>query len=186
MDPRHEITELLVAWRGGDSEAMNRLIPLVYGELRGIAHNRRIGEREDHTLNTTAIVHEAFLKLVDATRIEWQDRGHFFKVAAGVMRHILVDYARRHRSAKRGGGQQPLDLDEEIGTLDDGADSIIAVDEALVRLAAMDERLARVVECRFFAGLSDAETAAALDLSPRTVRRDWSMAKGWLHQQLKE
>lgn len=186
MDTRHEITELLVAWRGGDANAMSRLISLVYDELKEMAHRHRIGERPDHTLNTTALVHDAFLRLVDTTRVEWRDRGHFFGVAAGVMRRILVDYARRYQTAKRGGGQRPIDLDTAVIAIDDGAETLLAVDEALTRLAAVDERLCRVVECRFYAGLSDADTAAALDVSLRTVRRDWTKAKGWLYQELRD
>jgi RNA polymerase sigma factor (TIGR02999 family) len=165
---------------------MPRLVGLVYDELRRIAHWQRIRERDDHTLNTTALVHEAFLRLVDTRRVEWKDRGHFFAVAAGAMRRILIDYARRYRSAKRGGGQAHVPLEEDVAALEHSADTVIAVDEALVRLESVDARLCRVVECRYFAGLTDEDTAAALGLSLRTVRRDWSKAKAWLYQELKE
>ena len=184
MDDRREITDLLIAWREGDSAGLDRLMALVYDELRGIAHNRRLGERADHTLTTTALVHEAFLKLVDLTRIEWRDRAHFFAVAAGAMRRILVDYARRYNADKRGAGLRRVDLDEVAIAIEDRADALIAVDELLDRLSAVDRRLALVVECRFFGGLTDDETAAALDISVRTVRRDWTKARGWLHQEI--
>ncbi|MDQ3696627.1 MAG: sigma-70 family RNA polymerase sigma factor [Gemmatimonadota bacterium] len=184
MRSRHEITDLLIAWREGDAAGLNRLMTLVYDELRGIAHNHRIGERDEHTLTTTALVHEAFLELVDLTRIDWRDRAHFFAVAAGVMRRVLVDYARRYNAAKRGGRLPHVALDEAAIAIDQRADTLIAVDMALERLSEVDERLARVVECRYFAGLSDEESAAALGVSLRTVRRDWTKAKGWLHQEL--
>ncbi len=184
MRGRHEITDLLIAWRDGDADGLDRLMTLVYDELRGIAHNHRIGEREDHTLGTTALVHESFLRLADLTRIDWRDRAHFFAVAAGVMRRILVDHARRHRAAKRGGGLGHAEVDDVAIAIDDRADTIIAVDGALARLSAVDERLARVVELRYFAGLSDEEAARALGVSLRTVRRDWTKAKGWLRQEL--
>ena len=186
MDSRHEITGLLAAWREGDAEAMQRLVALVYAELKGIAHNYRVGERDDEALNTTAIVHEAFLRLVDGSQVGWRDRGHFFAVASGVMRHVLVDYARRGRRAKRGGGARAVDLDSVVIPVDGRSDALLAIDDALGRLAAVDERLCRVVECRFFGGLSDEETAHALGVSTRTVRRDWAVAKGWLYRELEE
>jgi RNA polymerase sigma factor (TIGR02999 family) len=184
VEARHEITELLMAWRQGDRDAFDRLLPLVYDEMRRIAHGYLAGERPDHTLRTTALVHEAYLKLVDTSRVQWRDGGHFLAAAAGTMRRILVDYARRYRSARRGGGQPPATFDENQIVIEDRAEMLIALDDALVRLAATDERLCRVVECRYFGGLSDAETAHALGVTSRTVRRDWVKARGWLYEEL--
>ena len=191
MDRDDDITGLLIAWRAGDQDALNELFPRVYDELRRIAHRRLGREREGHTLGTTALVNEAYLKLVDQTRAEWTDRAHFFAVAARVMRRILVDYARRHQAQKRGGANKPVTLDDDAvanATLvaDERADMLVALDEALTRLAELDERLSRVVECRFFGGLTEEETANALSVTARTVRRDWVKAKGWLHQALRE
>jgi RNA polymerase sigma factor (TIGR02999 family) len=187
----HDITGLLLAWRSGDQDALDQLFPRVYEELRHIAHRRLGHEREDHTLGTTALVNEAYLKLVDQTRVQWSDRAHFFAVAARVMRRILIDYARRHHARKRGGDVAPVTLDDEAlanATLvaDQRAEMLLALDEALTRLAELDERLSRVVECRFFGGLTEEETAQALSVTARTVRRDWVKAKGWLHQALRE
>jgi len=179
--------------------ALERLMPLVYGELRKVAHRQLGAERSGHTLNTTALVHEAYLKLADQTRVDWADRAHFFAVAARAMRRILVDYARRHRALRRGGGLRPVSLDavsDAEGVDAAGppglqvavaarADELVALDEALERLAAVDARLARVVECRFFAGLTEAETAEVLGVTPRTVTRDWAKAKTWLYQELR-
>ena len=184
MDARHDVTELLIAWREGDSNALNQLVPLVYDELRRIAHGYLASERPDHTLRTTALVHEAYLRLVDVSRVQWQDRAQFYAAAAGSMRRILVDYARRYQAAKRGGGRAPVELDEATLLVEERADTLVALDEALTRLGDMDARLCRVVECRYFAGLSDAETAEALGVTPRTVRRDWVKARGWLYAEL--
>lgn len=186
MNTEHDITELLLAWRGGDRGAFDRLFPLVYDELRRIAHRQLGRERSDHTLDTTALVHEAYLKLVDQTRAKFEDRAHFFAVAARAMRRILVDYARRHRALKRGGTQARVSLDDAMLIADERADTLLALDEALTRLAELDERMTRVVECRFFGGLTEEETAAALAITARTVRRDWLKAKGWLAQALRE
>lgn len=190
MGDGHEITELLVAWRGGDRAVLDRLLPLVYEELRHIAHRRLRPERDDHTLGTTALVNEAYLKLVDQTRVNWTDRAHFFAVAASAMRRILIDYARRHGALKRGGSAPPMSLDTSAGDLaqlaDERAHTLVALDDALERLKEIDERLARVVECRFFGGLTEEETAEALGITSRTVRRDWVKAKGWLYQALRE
>ena len=184
------ITEALCALRNGAPDAMDRLAPLVYEQLRRIAHRQLRAEPVGHTLSTTALVHEAYLKLVDQTRAEWQDRGHFFAVASGAMRRILVDYARRYRAARRGGGDdgapvRPISLDNTEIPAAERADALVALDEALERLGRLDERQARVVECRFFGGLSEAETAAALGCSQRTVAREWVTARGWLFQELR-
>jgi RNA polymerase sigma factor (TIGR02999 family) len=175
---------LLVAWRQGNQDALAQLIPLIHDELRRIAHGYLVGERPDHTLRTTALVNEAYLRLVNASRVQWQDRAQFFAAAAGSMRRILVDYARRYRSAKRGGGDGALSLDEDTLLVEERADTLIALDEALERLGIIEPRLCRVVECRYFAGLSDHETAEALGITPRTVRRDWVKARGWLYAAL--
>jgi RNA polymerase sigma factor (TIGR02999 family) len=181
---RDDITALLLAWRGGDQTAFDRLFPAVYEELRAIAHRQLGGERPDHTLGTTGLVHEAYLKLVDQTRAQWEDRAHFFAVAASAMRRILVGYARRHRAAKRRG--KHVSLDDATLVAHERADTLVALDEVLTRLTDVDERLARVVECRFFGGLTEEETAEALGVTARTVRRDWVKAKAWLHQALQE
>lgn len=185
-----EITEALIALRDGAPEAMGRLVPLVYEQLRGIAHRQLQAEPTGHTLTTTALVHEAYLRLVDQSRVQWQDRAHFFAIASGAMRRILIDYARRHRAVRRGGladrtPPKPVSLDAVELPVAERADALVAVDEALERLAAVDARAAQVVECRFFGGLTEAETAAALGVSERTVAREWSLAKGWLYGELK-
>lgn len=185
--PQHDITDALVALRHGAPDALDRLTPLVYEELRKIAHRQLGTERSGHTLSTTALVHEAYLKLVDQTRAQWSDRAQFFAIAARAMRRILVDYARRHKALRRGGAQSPLsleDLDSDAIAAAERADEFVALDEALERLTALDERLARVVECRFFAGLTEGETAEVLGVTPRTVARDWVKARGWLYQEL--
>ena len=170
MESDHDITDLLIAWRSGERGAFDRLFSLVYDELRRVAHRRLGREREGHTLDTTALVNEAYLRLVDQTRARWADRAQFFAVAARAMRRILVDHARRHQALKRGGAPARVRFD----------------DDALTRLAELDERLCRVVECRFFAGFTEEETAEVLAITPRTVRRDWAKAKGWLYQALRE
>jgi RNA polymerase sigma factor (TIGR02999 family) len=184
-----EITEALVAWRQGKPDAIERLVPLVYDQLRRMAHRQLRAEATGHTLTTTALVHEAWLKLVDQTRADWQDRAHFFAIAARAMRRILVDYARRYRAVRRGGGSDGfpatrISLDHVDLPVSERADALLALDEALGRLARIEPRMAQVVECRFFAGLNEAETAAALGVSLRTVAREWSLAKGWLFQEL--
>jgi len=184
------ITEALSALRNGAPDAMDRLAPLVYEQLKRIARRQLRAEPVGHTLSTTALVHEAYLKLVDQTRAEWQDRGHFYAVASGAMRRILMDYARRYRAARRGGGDdgapvRPIPLDDTDIPVDERADALVALDEALERLGELDERQARVVECRFFGGLTEEETAAALGISQRTVAREWVTARGWLYQELR-
>jgi RNA polymerase sigma factor (TIGR02999 family) len=180
---REQVTELLLQLRDGDPGAMDRLFPLVYGELRRIAHWQLQGERPGHTLGTTGLVHETYLKLVDQTRTQWRDRGHFFRVASWAMRRILVDYARSYGALRRGGGLQRVPMDEEVPTAQRG-ETLIALDEALDCLAAVDERLSQVVECRYFGGLTAEETAEALGVSTRTVERDWVKARAWLHIEL--
>ena len=179
------VTDLLVHWSEGDQEALNKLIPLVYDELHKLASRYLRRERRDHTLQTTAVVHEAYLKLVNQRDANWENRVHFFAVAAQVMRRILVDYARRHHASKRGGDLYKLSLDEALVTSEEKGADLLALDEALERLAAIDPRQSRVVELRIFAGLTLEETAQALNISPSTVRREWSMAKAWLHRQIK-
>ncbi len=186
MTSAHDITGLLLAWRAGDGDAPDRLFPLVYNELRGIAHRQLGHERDDHTLGTTALVHEAYLRLVDQTRAVLVDRAHFYAVAARVMRRILVDYARRYRALKRGGAARRVSLEDTLGSTEERAETLVALDDALSRLAAIDKRAAQVIECRFFGGLSEGETAEALGVTSRTVRRDWVKAKGWLVQTLRE
>jgi RNA polymerase sigma factor (TIGR02999 family) len=180
------VTELLVDWSKGDQEALNKLIPLVYDELHKLASRYLRRERPDHTLQTTALVHEAYLKLVDQRDANWQNRVQFFAVASQLMRRILVDYARRHRASKRGGSYYKITLDEALVSSGDKDAELLALDEALDRLAAIDPRQSRVAELRIFGGLTLEETARALDISPRTVRREWSMAKAWLRKEIKK
>src|SRR5919199_366543 len=179
-----EVTKLLVDFAAGDREALDRLLPVVYDELRRIARRELRRERVDHTLTTTALVHEAYLTLVDQSRAQPGDRVRFFAVAATAMRRVLIEYARRRRAAKRGGGERPLSLDETAVAATDSAERLLALDDALTRLAALDPRQARVVECRYFGGLTEEETAEALGVTARTVRRDWVKAKGWLYREL--
>jgi RNA polymerase sigma factor (TIGR02999 family) len=186
MTADHDVTGLLAAWREGDATAVDRLFPLVYDELRRIAHRQLLLERADHTLGTTALVHEAYIRLVDQSRAQWVDRAQFFAIASRAMRRILVDYARQHLAGKRGGRRERVTLDEELLSVDDRADLLLAVDEALDRLRELDERASRVVECRFFGGFTEEETAAALNVTDRTVRRDWVRAKTWLYEALRE
>jgi RNA polymerase sigma factor (TIGR02999 family) len=186
VDPQSEITTLLRDARNDQrtSGAMEQLLPLVYEDLRRIAHRELGGERTGHTVSTTALVHEAYLRLVDQRHTEWGDRAHFFGVAARAMRRVLVDYARQHRAAKRTGALKQVPLDDSALVVEERADLLLGVDEALTRLATLDERLSRVVECRFFGGLTEDETAEVLGVTSRTVRRDWIKARGWLHQEL--
>ena len=184
MDARHDVTDLLVAWRAGDEDALDQLIPLVHDELRRIAHAHLANERADHTLRTTDLVNETYLRLVNNSRVNWQDRAQFFAAAAGSMRRILVDHARRHHAGKRGNGRGMLPLDESTIVVEQRAEMLVALDEALEQLGALDARMCRVVECRYFAGLTEEETAEALGVSARTVRRDWVKARGWLFAEL--
>ena len=164
---------------------MDRLYPLVYEQLRRIAHRRMRGERPGHTLGTTGLVHETYLRLVDQTRVEWHDRGQFYALAARAMRRVLVDYARRYRALQRGGGLRRVPL-TEYAALIEQVESLLALDEALERLAALNGLLSQVVECRYFAGLTEDETAEALGVTTRTVQRDWAKARGWLYLELRE
>ena len=176
-----EITQLLMNWSQGDKAALDQLVPLVYPELRRLA--KRHMDREDpaHTLQTSALINEAYLKLVDQQNVEWQNRAHFFAVAAQVMRHILVDHARTRNYAKRGGGAPKLPLDEAAALTEQRAGQLIALDDALRDFAALDERKSQIIELRFFGGLSLEETAEVMKISPSTVQREWRAAKAWLH-----
>jgi RNA polymerase sigma factor (TIGR02999 family) len=180
----HDVTDLLLAWREGDADAPERLFPIVYQELHRIAQRQLRGERADHTLETTGLVHEAYLRLVDQSRTRWLDRGHFFAIASRVMRRVLIDYARRRSAGKRGRGFVHVDLDEGSLPLEERPQLLLALDEALTRLDAEDERVARVVECRFFGGLTEEETGLALGVTSRTVRRDWVKGRAWLYREL--
>src|SRR5262245_38056813 len=184
MDGDADITGLLRAWRAGDGRAFDALLTLVYEELRRVARGQLGRERRGHTLSTTAVVHEAYFKLADQKRVQWADRSHFFAVATQAMRRILVDYARRYRAEKRGGALERVSLSEAM-LVEERADNLIALDEALCELAGVDSRLSSVVECRFFGGLTEEETAEVLGVTARTVRRDWTRAKGWLNQALR-
>ena len=179
-----EITHLLVAWGNGEQHALQELMPLVYRELRRLAHGRLGCERPEHTLQTTALVHEAYLRLIDQQEASWKNRGQFFAVAAQMMRRILVDYARARQYAKRGGGAQQVELEEAMAVSGDRAAEVVVLDEVLTSLAELDPRKGRVVELRFFGGLSIEETAEILGVSPGTVMRDWTLAKAWLQREM--
>jgi RNA polymerase sigma factor (TIGR02999 family) len=179
-----EITRLLAEVRGGNAGAESRLASVVYDELHRLAAHYMHGERPNHSLQATILVHEAFIRLVDQDDQSWQNRSHFFAAAAQIMRHILIDYARSRRAEKRGGGQPVVQLDEAMVFSDDNCEEWIAVDQALDRLAERDARLAKIVEMRFFAGLTEEEIGEVLGVSPRTVKRDWKVAKAWLHGEL--
>jgi RNA polymerase sigma factor (TIGR02999 family) len=182
--PDQGLTGLLQAWGAGDAAALDRLLPIVYRELHQQAQRYLRNETPGHTLQTTALVHEAFLRLVDQRVARWQNRAQFFGVAAQLMRRILVDHARRHHAAKRGGSAIPVPLEEdEVAAKESGVD-LVALDDALTRLAALDPQQARVVELRYFTGLGIEETAEALGVSPATVKREWAMARAWLRREL--
>jgi len=180
-----DLTELLLASQAGAPGAVDQLLTQVYDELKVLAAGYLRAERADHTLQTTALVHEAYLKLVDQRRTSWQNRGHFFGTAAQAMRRILVDHARRRRARKRDAGR-PVTLDEELAGQAAESGDLLAVDQALERLALLDARQARIVELRYFGGLSIEQTAEALEISPATVKRDWVSAKAWLQRELAE
>jgi RNA polymerase sigma factor (TIGR02999 family) len=179
-----QVTALLYAWRGGDTKAQDRLFEVVYKDLHRIAARYMGGERQNHTLQATALVNEAYIRLVDIERIHWEDRGHFFAVAARVMRRILVDKARARQYQKRGAGAATISLDEALLVTKQHGPDLVALDEALSSLAAVDERKSQVVELRFFGGLNVEETAAVLGISTDTVLRDWKMAKVWLLREI--
>jgi RNA polymerase sigma factor (TIGR02999 family) len=183
-EAEHPVTRLLEAWSGGDRAALELLIPLLEKELHRIAKRHMAKERPGHTLQTTALVNEAYLRLIDAKKVSWHDRAHFLAVCAQIMRRILVDHARGHHSAKRGGGAQFLTLDEALAVSPEPGSDIVAIDDALGTLAKIDPRKGRVVELRFFGGLSVEETAAVLGISPDSVMRDWRLAKAWLIREL--
>jgi len=180
----HDVTELLIAHRRGDDGAFDQLVGLVYEDLRRLARAQLRRIRPGDTLDTTALVHEAYLKLVDHTRADWRDRGHFMAVTATAMRQILIDYARGRARAKRGGGAAAAPLDDAHAAVVSEAERLLDIDRALQQLAAFDARLVQVVECRYFAGYTDQETADALGLSLRTAQREWLRARAWLRQAL--
>lgn len=181
-----ELTQLLVAWSNGEKDALDQLIPLVYSELHRLAHRHMARENRGHPLQSTALVHEAYQRLVNLKDVNWQNRAHFFAVSAQVMRRILVDYARSRRYSKRGGEWRHVPLNEAVAVFPNRRTDIVALDDALRTLADIDPRKARVVEMRFFGGLSVNETAEVLDVSPETVLRDWRLAKVWLLRELSE
>jgi RNA polymerase sigma factor (TIGR02999 family) len=180
----HEVTQLLVAWSNGDQVARDELMSVVYQELHRLAHHYMKQESAGHTLQTSALVNEAFLRLVDQRDVHWRNRAHFFAIAAQMMRRILVDYARNRRYAKRGGGKPEMSLDEALIVSDKRSAEVVALDETLERLAGIDPRKSQIVELRFFGGLSIDETAEVLAVSPGTVMRDWTLAKAWLRREM--
>jgi RNA polymerase sigma factor (TIGR02999 family) len=179
-----DVTTLLLDWGKGDAGALDQLAPLVYGELRRIAAHHLRRERPDHTLQSTALVHEVYLKLIDQRRVQWHDRDHFFAVASQIIRRILVSHARAHKAAKRGAGATRLLFDEAIGLPGGDSADLVALDDALQSLSRVDPRQGRIVELRFFGGLSLEATAKILEISPATVKRDWNVAKAWLYREL--
>ncbi|MFK7844457.1 MAG: ECF-type sigma factor [Rhodothermales bacterium] len=187
MTPKSEdVTQLLIKWRAGETDAFEALMPLVYEELRRLAHHYLKNERSDHTFHTTDLVHEAYLNLAGKDGAEWENRTHFFAVAAHAMRAILIDYARRRNRKKRGGGQVDLRLEDVHVWSENHLEDLISLDQAMNLLAEIDIRLCQIVECRYFGGLTISETAEALDISPATVKRDWQVAKAWLRRAISE
>ena len=180
------VTRLLIVWGDGNQQALEALVPLIYKELRNLAHNFLYRERPGHTLQTTALVHEAYLKLIDQNDARWQNRAHFFAIAAQAMRRILIDSARKHAAAKRGGPQAELSLDEVADIALEPDINLLKLDEALNELAKIDPRQSRIVELRYFGGLTIEETAEVISVSPATVKREWMMARAWLHQEITE
>jgi RNA polymerase sigma-70 factor, ECF subfamily len=184
--PAHEVTQLLKAWTTGDEQALDKLTPLVYEQLRRVAQHHMAGQRPGHILQTTALVNEVYLQLLDCGQMNWQDRAHFFAMSAQLMRRILIDFARSRGSQKRGGDALHISLDEAPSVCKEPDPNLLALDDALKELATVDERKSKVVELRFFGGLSVEETAAVLKVSPETVMRDWRLAKLWLLRELSE
>jgi len=182
--PQHEITELLEQWTGGNQSALDRLYPLVYEELRRLARSYMKREHKGHTLQTTALINEAYVRLVDQHNVHWQNRSHFFAISAQIMRRILVDHARRYLQTKRGGGALRVSLDEVMIVASERSEEVLLLDEALGNLARLDPRRCQVVELRYFAGLNNEEIASVLKISENTVMRDWNLARAWLYQQL--
>lgn len=186
MAEKANITKLLIDASRGNEQAFDQLFPLVYNHLKDIARHQLARERTGHTLRKTSLVHEVYLKLIDQTRIEWNDRAHFFAIAARAMRQILVDYARKRTAQKRGGKQQHITLDEETLDIDSHAEELIELNDLIERLAQLDERKSKVVEMRFFGGMTIREIAELLDVSTRTIDRDWLKARTWIHNELKK
>ncbi len=182
--PPQEVTQLLADWSNGNQAALDKLMPLVYEELHRLAHRYMNRERPGNSLQTSGLVHEAFMKLVDQRNVRWQNRAHFFGIAAQLMRRILVDYARSRQYAKRGGDAHQVSLDEGLIVSEERGAEVVALDEALIGLAAIDSRKSQIVELRFFGGLSIDETAEVLGVSPGTVMRDWTLAKAWLRREM--
>ena len=180
----HDVTQLLIKLSNGDKAALDKLMPLIQEELRRLAHHYMSRERPGHTLQTTALVNEAYLRLVNRKDVHWQNRTHFFAIAATLMRSILVDHARSHAYAKRGGGAHKTELDEAMVVSQERAGEVVALDDALKELASFDLKQSRIVELRFFGGLTIEETAEVLHLSPATIKREWSTAKAWLYHEL--
>lgn len=185
MSAAHSVTQLLEQWNNGDHEALDKLMPLVYEQLRKMAKRYMRQQNPGHTLQTTALIHEAYLRMVPQKEKQFENRAHFFAVAAQAMRHILVDYARQRNTAKRGGGVRPISLEEAAIVTQERAAELVAFDEALKELQTLSMRQSRVVELRYFGGLSVEETATVLSVSPETVMRDWTMAKTWLYRALR-
>jgi RNA polymerase sigma factor (TIGR02999 family) len=184
METTRAATDLLLQAHAGDAAALEQVLPLIYEELRRLAHRQLQREATGHTLSTTALVHEVYLKLIDQTRVQWVDRAHFMAIAATAMRRILIDRARGRRSEKRGGALRRIPLESVELAAEERADLLLALDEALTRLKALDARQAQVVECRFFGGMTEEETAAAIGIGLRTAKRDWAKARSWLYQEL--
>jgi RNA polymerase sigma factor (TIGR02999 family) len=180
----HDVTALLASWRAGDMDALNQLLPMIRRELRAIARRHLVNERRDHSMEPSSLLHEALLRLLSSRPIDWQSRSHFFSVTSQVMRHVLVDHARRKRRLKRGGPMHDAPIDSATALTSEQLEEVIAVDLALERLAERDERKSQVFEMRFFGGLTVEETAAALGISENTVIRDWSFARAWLRREL--
>jgi RNA polymerase sigma factor (TIGR02999 family) len=180
----HQVTQLLIEWSNGDTSALDKLVPLIHEELRRLAHHYMSRERPGHTLQTTALVDEAYLRLVNRKDVHWQNRAHFFAIAATLMRNILVDHARSHAYAKRGGGAHKIELDEAMVVSQERAAEVVALDEALKELATFDAPQSRIVELRFFGGLTIEETAEAMGISPATIKREWQSARAWLYHRL--